>query len=135
MRMRPLWIVGSVLLSGCLIAGLAVLAQPPAASLAASAAGIDRGYITPDAVLAVVAHPRRVLTPPEMEFLPLEIILAAGLKELGLDPVQLEEVLAIVVLKDIRHRPRRRAWCSASPSRSARAVCCPSWSAARLARN
>ena len=106
MRRVPLWIVGSVLLSGCLIAGSAVFGTATRGRAGRERCGIDRGYITPDAVLAVVAHPRRVLTAPEMEFLPLEIISAAGLKELGLDPVQLEEVLAIVVLKDIRQPPQ-----------------------------
>jgi hypothetical protein len=89
-----------------LIAGSAALAQAPAAAPTASAAAIDRGYITPDAVLAAVAHPRRLLTAPEMELLPLEIISAAGLKEMGLDPVQLEEVLAIAVVKDTKQPPQ-----------------------------
>ena len=94
-----------LLLATCFSTVGLALAQP-AASAAPAAAAIDRGYITPNAVLAAVAHPRRVLTAPEMEFLPLEIISAAGLKELGLDPVQLEEVLAIAVVKDTKQPPQ-----------------------------
>ena len=30
-------------------------------------------YITPGAIVAAVAHPRRVLTAPEMEMMPIEI--------------------------------------------------------------
>jgi type II secretory pathway pseudopilin PulG len=73
-------------------------AQPPAAGAPARAAkaALDLGYITPETVAAVVAHPRRVLTAPEMELLPVEVISAAGKKELGIDPVNVEQVLAIV---------------------------------------
>ena len=57
---------------------------------------LDLSYVTPGAALAVVAHPRRVLTSPEMEMLPIEVISAAGKKELGIDPMDVEQVMAIV---------------------------------------
>ena len=41
-----------------------------------------------------------MLTVPELELLPLEIILAAGLKGLGLDPVEIEEVLVAADIRD-----------------------------------
>ncbi len=53
------------------------------------------GYVTPEATVAAVAHPRRVLTAPGMEMLPIEVISAAGQKELGFDPLQIEQVLAM----------------------------------------
>jgi prepilin-type processing-associated H-X9-DG protein len=77
----------------------------PAASAVPAAAAIDRGYITPNAVLAAVAHPRRLLTAPEMEMLPLEIISAAGLKELGLDPVGIDEILAVAEIPAFQNPP------------------------------
>jgi hypothetical protein len=93
-----------LLLATCFSTVGLALAQP-AASAAPAAAAIDRGYITPNAVLAAVAHPRRVLTAPEMEFLPREIISAAGLKELGLDPAGIDELLAVAELPDFQNPP------------------------------
>ncbi len=68
----------------------AAVGQPPAAK-----PRVDLDYVTPKTVAAVVAYPRHVLTAPEMEMLPIEILTAAGLKELGIDPVQIEQVLVI----------------------------------------
>jgi hypothetical protein len=56
----------------------------------------DLSYITPDTVAAVVAYPRQVLTAPELEMLPTEVFTAAGKKELGIDPLQIEQIVAIV---------------------------------------
>lgn len=73
-------------------------AQPPATRPPAAAgakAAVDLGYVTAETVAAVVVHPRRVLTAPEMEMLPIEVISAAGKKELGIDPLDVEQVLAI----------------------------------------
>jgi type II secretory pathway pseudopilin PulG len=62
---------------------------------AAEAAKVDLSYVTPDALVAAVAHPRRVLTAPEMEMLPIEVMTAAGMKELGIDPLDIEQVMLI----------------------------------------
>ena len=56
----------------------------------------DLGYVTPETVAAVIAYPRRVLTAPEMELMPTEVITAAGIKELGIDPLQVEKILVLV---------------------------------------
>ncbi len=61
---------------------------------------IDLGYVTPGAVAAVAAFPRRVLTAPEMEMMPLEVLTALGMKELGFDPLEIEWVLAFVELPE-----------------------------------
>jgi hypothetical protein len=107
MRSRPLLTVTAILFVVSLLAAWPASAQPAGGTASAQpAAAIDRGYIPPDAVLAAVAHPRRVLTAPEMEFLPIEIISAAGLKELGLDPVQIEEVLAVAEIRDFKQPPQ-----------------------------
>jgi hypothetical protein len=57
---------------------------------------LDLSYVTPEAFLAAVARPHQVLTAPEMEMLPIEVISAAGKQELGIDPLDVQEVLAIV---------------------------------------
>ena len=62
-------------------------------------------YVTPETVAAAVAFPRRVLTAPEMEMLPVEVLSALGKKELGIDPVEIEQVMVIV---DRRRRSDRR---------------------------
>jgi prepilin-type processing-associated H-X9-DG protein len=73
-----------------------VYAQPPMAGQASPAtkAKIDIGYVTPGAFAAAVVYPRHVLTAPEMEMLPIEVFSAGGKKELGIDPVEIEQILA-----------------------------------------
>ncbi len=76
-----------------------VYAQPPAAAKqapAGDAAKIDLSYVTPESCAAVALFPRRVLTSPAMEMLPVEVLTAAGMKELGIDPMQIEQLVAIV---------------------------------------
>ncbi len=78
------------------------LVYAQAAETAASAAvpvpkpKLDLSYVTPETAAIVVAFPRHVLTAPEMEMLPVEVFTAAGLKELGIDPAQIEQILAVV---------------------------------------
>ena len=56
---------------------------------------LDLGYVTPETAAAAVAFPRRVLTAPEMAMLPIEVLSALGKKELGIDPVEIEQVMVI----------------------------------------
>jgi prepilin-type processing-associated H-X9-DG protein len=73
-------------------------ASPAAQTGAAQVAKLDLGFVTPGVVAAVVAHPRRVLTAPESEMLPTEVITAAGKKEAGFDPLQIEQAMFVVEL-------------------------------------
>jgi hypothetical protein len=57
--------------------------------------GPDLSYVTPNAIVAVVAFPSRVLKAPEMEMLPHEVLAAMGQKELGLDPADVEQILVV----------------------------------------
>ena len=57
---------------------------------------VDLGYITPNSMVAAVAYPRRVLTAPEMELMPIEIISAAANKELGIEPLDVDQLLLVV---------------------------------------
>jgi prepilin-type processing-associated H-X9-DG protein len=75
-----------------------VYAQQPVThedAAADSSEKLDLAYVTPEAVGAVAAFPRRVLRSPEMEMLPIEVLSALGKKELGIDPVEIEQALLI----------------------------------------
>lgn len=77
---------------------LMAYAQPPAAAQqppVQASAKIDLGYVTPETAAAVVLFPRRVLTAPEAELLPLEVLAAVGKRDLGFDPLEIEQILAI----------------------------------------
>lgn len=65
-------------------------AQPPAAG-----DGNTLAYVTEKAAAAVLVRPRRVLTAPSMEMLPIEVLTAAGKQHLGIDPIDIVEILAI----------------------------------------
>ncbi|MBC8352592.1 MAG: DUF1559 domain-containing protein [Planctomycetes bacterium] len=51
-------------------------------------------YVTQKATAAVIVRSRRVLTAPSMNMLPTEILTAAGQQELGIDPLDIVELLA-----------------------------------------
>jgi len=53
-------------------------------------------YVPPEATAAVVAHPRQILTGPSSKWLPVEMWTAMGVKETGLDPLQIDEVVALI---------------------------------------
>ena len=76
---------------------LAYSQQPAAKTPKKAAAGVklDFRYVTPESTAAVAVQPRRVLTAPELEFLPTEVIIAAGKQHLGIDPSEVEQVLVI----------------------------------------
>jgi hypothetical protein len=57
---------------------------------------LDLSYISNDAIAAVVLHPRRVLTSPDLEMLPIEVIVAAGQQYVGIDPTEVEQAIGIL---------------------------------------
>ncbi len=63
---------------------------------AGAADALDLTYVTQDAVAAVVLHPRAVLTDPAMQMLPLEVFSAAGKQQAGIDPADVEQIIAFV---------------------------------------
>jgi len=104
-RRRPTEIV-LVLIAAMVLAPCAACRQQPAAPKPgagngnggeedANAQPQDFGYLTETAAAAAIAHPARVLTDPQLEMLPIEVISAAGKKELGIDPVEVEQVLVM----------------------------------------
>lgn len=58
----------------------------------------DLDYIPSQAVAAVVAYPRRVLTSDAWELFPVEILSAQGQQEFGFDPVEIVCALMVVEL-------------------------------------
>jgi prepilin-type processing-associated H-X9-DG protein len=66
--------------------------------VAAAAGTIDTKYITPGASAVVVLRPAQLMKSPLAEMLPVEVATAAGLKYLGVDPANVEEVVAFVDL-------------------------------------
>ncbi len=57
----------------------------------------DLSYLPPGAMMAVVGYPRRSLTAPEAEMMPIEILSAAGKQQFGVDPLDIESVLFVVL--------------------------------------
>jgi type II secretory pathway pseudopilin PulG len=60
-------------------------------------APLDVSYIPAEAAAAVVIHPQPLLTGPNAEWMPVEIITAAGMQQFGVDPLQIQEALAFLV--------------------------------------
>jgi prepilin-type processing-associated H-X9-DG protein len=63
---------------------------------APSAGKIDLTYVTPQAVVLVAARPRQLLTSPATTLMPVEVASAAGIEHLGIDPADVDEVVAFV---------------------------------------
>ena len=82
---------------GALVAAAAICAaMGNRAGQARAAETLDLAYIPADAVAAVVVHPQRVLAMPELEFLPVEIAVAASLQYAGIDPTTVEQAVAVI---------------------------------------
>jgi prepilin-type processing-associated H-X9-DG protein len=79
-------------LASCFV--VALLAA--AAALSPAAEPIDVSYVPVDAIAAVVVHPRSLLTSPEMEMLPIEVLVASSVDSLGIDPTQIEEAIGLL---------------------------------------
>ena len=55
---------------------------------------MDTSYVLPRAVALVVLRPAQLFKAPMAEWLPTEVATAAGLKYLGFDPAEVDEVVA-----------------------------------------
>jgi hypothetical protein len=56
---------------------------------------LDLTYIPAEAVSVIVAHPQAVLTGPDAEWIPVEVITAQGMKEFGVDPLKIREAVVL----------------------------------------
>lgn len=71
---------------------IATLAQLPGAEI------VDRQlrYVVPGACAAVVVRPKQVFAAEVMRLLPWEVIQAAGVKEMGIDPLETQQIVVSV---------------------------------------
>src|SRR5687767_4626317 len=67
-----------------------------AASTAALSKSIDLRHVLRDAFAVIVVHPRAFLEAPGMELFPREIMTAAAMKEAGVDPAKIDQVIISV---------------------------------------
>jgi hypothetical protein len=81
-RALCLLLIGTMLPGG---AGWAYAQAPPTAKT-------PSGQLLSTACVTVIARPAQVLRAPQMAMLPIEVMQAAGLKELGLDPLAAEQI-------------------------------------------
>ncbi len=81
-------------------AGAAPAAVAPAAEK--TAAAVDLSYVPAAAVGALVLHPQQILAGENADWMPVEVITAAGLQNVGFDPMQIQEVVAVVAPPDMR---------------------------------
>ncbi len=61
---------------------------------------LDLSFVPDDAVAAVVARPQRMLTGPQAEMYPTEVISAATEKQVGFDPLEIEQGMMVIGLPD-----------------------------------
>ena len=73
-----------------------VLSLPIAA--ARGSESLDISYIGSDVIAAVVLNPRSVLTSPDLDVLPTEVIVAVGMEQFGVDPTQIDQAIGIFSL-------------------------------------
>jgi type II secretory pathway pseudopilin PulG len=72
--------------------------SPPtsrAAPTSTAAEQLDLTYFPAEAVSVIVAHPQAVLTGPDAEWIPVEVITAQGMKEWGFDPLKVREAVVL----------------------------------------
>lgn len=68
----------------------------PAQVTSAPAKKLDLSFIPEDALAAIVANPRKVLTSPQAALWPTEVLSAAAKTEVGFDPMEIEQVIGII---------------------------------------
>jgi type II secretory pathway pseudopilin PulG len=64
------------------------------------AAAVDLSYVPAAAVAALVVHPQQVLAGENAEWMPVEVITAAGLQHVGFDPTQIQEAIVVIAPPD-----------------------------------
>jgi prepilin-type processing-associated H-X9-DG protein len=68
----------------------------PAATATSAKVTLNLSYIPAEAAAVLVAHPHDALTGPDAEWLPTEVITAAGVQNVGFDPITLKEAVVFV---------------------------------------
>jgi prepilin-type processing-associated H-X9-DG protein len=89
-----------MLRSCCVALALAALLSSPLGAQVSRTPALDTTYVPADMVAAVLAFPKRTFAAKELELYPLEMITAWGLQEVGFDPLEIEQALAVVGVPD-----------------------------------
>ena len=87
-----------ILIAGVTLSPSFLAAQPPKATpqtTAETTPKINLDFLTPDTAAALVLYPRRMLTSPEAELLPVEALRAMLKEKVGIDPADIEQTLTI----------------------------------------
>lgn len=87
------------------LAALAALLTVGSGLSARAAEKINTQYLLDNAVAVATVGPRAVLTLPNMKMMPVEVFSAAGKKELGIDPLDVEQVLVQAVAPAVPGMP------------------------------
>ena len=87
--LSPLAAVRAQPLSGAEVEGSDTLLAKPTAGM------VDTTWLTPQSVAVAYLRPRQILTAENSEMLPTEVFAAAGIKFMGVDPVDIETVTVI----------------------------------------
>src|SRR5438132_1173528 len=61
---------------------------------------LDLRFVPSDAVVAIVIEPRRILESPQAEQYPTELVSAAGKRQWGLDPLDIQQALVVIGLPE-----------------------------------
>ena len=81
-------------------------AAPAAEPDAKPAAPLDVSYIPASAAMAVVLHPQPLLTGPYADWMPVEVLTAAGMQQFGIDPVTIREAIILAAMpQNMREEP------------------------------
>lgn len=80
----------------CATLAVALASWRTAPPVAAQDAAQSFRFVTPEAVAALVAQPRRAFEGPGAELYPREIVSAAAKQQLGIDPLEIDQLVAFV---------------------------------------
>ncbi len=109
---------GAILVS--VVAGpLSAASAAEQPQLGTSRTDIPFVLVTPQTSLVMAAHPRRILTAPKLQYLPIEVLSALAKREWGVDPLDCEWVLVVAELRPTVNRNSDSSADSLIPSISA----------------
>jgi prepilin-type processing-associated H-X9-DG protein len=57
---------------------------------------LDLTYVSSDAIATLVLHPHRLLTSPDLEMMPVEILIAASMEYVGIDPTDVDQAIGLL---------------------------------------
>ncbi len=88
--------MGAWVCAATLLAPAMQIRAEDAPSRATANSTLDLSYIPAEAAAILIAHPHDALTGPDAEWLPTEVITAAGMQNVGFDPITIKEAVVFV---------------------------------------